>query len=106
MAILKRVSNLISKTKKRIKNSLVYKNTKQHNELKDMSEEIEKIKNEKIVMERKYIDELSIKQYEIRYITLQMARVTKYINSIRFKSDTNEEIREHLIELIKGNTMY
>jgi hypothetical protein len=64
--------------------------------------EIEKIKHDNLIQERKYIDKISVQTYEIRYIDLQMARVKKYIQSARFKEDTNETIKEHLIELIEG----
>ena len=103
MELLKRTKKLIKKQIDKIKNSLIYKLSKQTVELKDLQKEVEKIKNDYLIKERKYIDEISIQKSEIRYIDLRMARVRRYINSCRFKNDSNEYIREHLIDLIEGN---
>ena len=105
MALLKRVKSLVTQKIKKIKSSLIYRLTKKEIEVRNLKKELEETNNKNLVKERKYIDELNIKQYEIRYIELQMARVRKYINSVRFNKDTNEFIREHIIELIKGNIL-
>lgn len=105
MVLLKRAKGLIKKTYQRFINSLIYKLSKSELKNEKLQKELRKVNEENLIKERKYIDELNIRKTEIRYIDLQMARVTKYINSFRFQNDSKEEIKEHLIELIKGNTL-
>lgn len=103
MELLKCTKKFVKNRINKIKNSLIYKFSKQTVELKDLQKEVEKIKNDYLIKERKYIDKINIQKWEIRYIDLQMARVRRYVNSCRFKNDSNEYIREHLIDLIEGN---
>ena len=103
--LLKRMKNSIKKNKNKINSSLIYKVSKQSIKINQLNKELKKAKANSLIKERKFIDKISIQKYEIRYIDLQMARITKYINSYMFQNSTNQEIREHLIKLIKGNTL-
>lgn len=103
MALLRRMKNSIKNYQKRITNSLIYKLTKSNIRNNMLAKELESARQNYLIKERKYIDELNIRKLEIRYVDLQMARVTKYINSTRYMSASKEESREHLIDLIKGN---
>lgn len=105
MALLKRMRKSIKDVIKKINSSLVYRLAKKEIECSKLKKEIDQINYSNLIKERKYIDELNIKKNEIRYIDLQMARVTKYINSNRFFNDNDEEKRLHLIDLIKGNKL-
>lgn len=103
MKLLKRVKRLIERITNDINNSLIYKLSKKEVEIMTLKKEKDAIKQNNLIKERRYIDELNIKKSEIRYVDLQMARVMKYIYSARFKKDNDEEKQSHLIELIKGN---
>lgn len=105
MKLLKQMKNVFKKKIAKIKGSLIYKVSKQNIEILKLRNQIQNIKSKNIIKERKYIDKINVQMYEIRYIDLQMARIMKYINSLSFEKNTNKEIKEHLIQLIKGNML-